>query len=305
MFLLNDPTWSTGAFNRAAIARAGLLGFLSGEHLLPAEQFELIKRYEINCLVSTPSYIARLTAEAHRDLRELDVRYILLGGQPWTEQLRARLRHAWDATVIDTYGCAEAIFGIASECLCQDGLHVAETDFWIEIIDPATGISLPDGQEGELVFTTLSRTGMPLVRYRTGDLTSLIPLAPRCPCGLPLRKISRVRGRLDDMLIIGAGWNLYPDQIDLAVLSIPGITDYQLTIEKNGYSDVIHLLVEDANVPTCSREVLCNALMGIAAIRSSVMDTSLLSFGRTESVPLGFLSPDRAKTPRIIDRRPS
>ena len=303
IFLFNDPTWSTGAFNRAAIARAGLLGFLSGEHLPPAKQIELIKRYGINCLVSTPSYMSRLTAETNQDLRALGIRYILLGGQPWTEQLRARLHHAWDATVIDTYGCAEAIFGIASECIHQNGLHISEPDFWPEIIDPATGKPLPDGQEGELVFTTLSRLGMPLVRYRTGDLTSLIPLDPPCPCGLGIRRIARIRGRLDDMLIIGAGWNLYPDQIDRAVLSIPGLTDYQLTIEKNGYADVIHLLVEDTSVPTRSREVLCNALMGIDGIKSSCEDTHLLTFGRMESVPLGSLSAGRAKTPRIIDRR--
>ena len=305
IFLVHDPTWSTGTFNRAAIARAGLLGFLSGEHLPSAHQIDLIKRYRINCLISTPSYVSRLTAEADGDLRDLGVRYIILGAQPCSEALRARLRTAWDATVIDSYGCAEALFGIASECIYQNGLHFAETDFWIEIIDPATGKPLPDGHQGELVFTTLSRTGMPLVRYRTGDLTSLIPLAPPCPCGLGVRRIARIPGRLDDMVIIGAGLNLYPDQIERAVLSIPGLTDYQLTIEKDGHSDVMHLTVEDATVPAHSREVLCNALRGIAGIKSSVHDTRLLIFGRIESVPPGFLSAGRAKTPRVIDRRSS
>ena len=303
LFLIEDPTWSNGGVVRRAIAQAKLLGFLSGEHLSTQQQLDLIKRYKVNLLVSTPSYMNRLTLEAQEDLRSLGVRYIQLGGQPWTESLRAELQQAWGAKLIDTYGSAESIFGIASECVHQNGLHIAETDFWIEIIDPATGKRLPDGQEGELVFTTLSRRGMPLVRYRTGDLSSLLPLPPRCPCGLPTRKIGRIRGRLDDMLIIGAGWNLYPDQIDRAVLGIPGVTDYQLTIEKDGYSDVMHLAVEAATLPAHSREVLCSALLSITCINSSCNDAHLLTFGRMESVPPGSLSAGRPKTVRIVDRR--
>ncbi|NIA07452.1 MAG: AMP-binding protein [Actinobacteria bacterium] len=305
MFLVHDPTWSNGAVVRHAIAQAGMLGFLSGEHLSASQQIDLIKCYGINCIVSTPSYISRLTVEARQDLRSLGIRYIQLGGQSWSETLRTRLQQAWGAKLIDTYGCAEAIFGMASECVCQDGLHLAESDFWIEIIDPATGKVLPDGQEGELVFTTLSRRGMPLVRYRTGDLSHLIRPVSRCPCGLPVRKMARVRGRIDDVLIIGAGCNLYPDEIDNALLSISGLTDYQLTLERDGFRDVLHLSVESDSPPDDLRTVLSNALLSVPSIGVSHDVTRVLTFGRLESVPLGSLSAGRPKTVRIIDRRVS
>ena len=304
MFLVHDPTWSNGTVVRRAVAQAGMLGFLSGEHLSTPQQIDLIRSYGVNCLVSTPSYISRLTVEARQNLRALGVRYIQLGGQPWTETLRTELQQAWGAKLIDTYGCAESIFGIASECVRQDGLHVAESDFWIEIIDPVTGKVLPDGQEGELVFTTLSRRGMPLVRYRTGDLSHLIPVGSRCPCGLPVRKMSRVRGRIDDVLIIGAGYSLYPDEIDNALLSIPGLTDYQLTLDRDGFRDVLHLSVESAGPPDDLKTVLSNALLAIPSIRISHDVTRVLTFGTMESVPLGSLSAGRPKSVRIIDRRP-
>jgi phenylacetate-CoA ligase len=303
MFLVEDPTWSTATLNRSAVTQAGLLGFLSGEHRSTGQQIELIKRYQVTCLVSTPSYLARIVAEAPEDLSALGVRYIQLGGQPWTESFRTQMELAWGAKIIDTYGSAESAFGIAAECLWQNGLHVAEPDFWIEIIDPATGNVLADGQEGELVFTTLSRRGMPLVRYRTGDLSYLIPPNARCPCGSPVRKMGRVRGRIDDMLIIGAGCNLYPDQIDRAILSIPGVADYQLTITKDSYRNVLHLAVEVGSHAAHSRDVLCSALMSIPSIRSSCAVNHLLTLGRMDSVPLGSLSAGQPKTVRIIDRR--
>ena len=305
MFLVHDPTWSNGTVVRRAVAMAGMLGFLSGEHLSTQDQIELIKRYGVNCLVSTPSYISRLTVQADQDLSKLGVRYIQLGGQPWTEALRADLQQAWAAKVIDTYGCAESIFGIASECIHQNGLHFAETDFWIEIIDPATGQVLPDGQEGELVFTTLSRRGMPLIRYRTGDLSRLIPPGPRCPCGMHVRKMGRIRGRLDDVLIIGTGYNLYPDELDNALLSIPGVTDYQLTVDRESYTDVLHLKLEANGLADNLKNAATNALLSIPNIRISHDLTRVLSIGRVESVPLGSLSTDRPKSIRIIDRRPS
>ena len=202
LHFVEHPTWSTGPVVRRGIEEAEMLGFLCSVHRTTPEQIGFMKKYQINCLATTPSYLARVTAEAGEDLRPLGIRYIHIGGQPWTEQFRAQMEEAWGAKLIDHYGSTESVYGIASECIHQNGLHVAELDYWLEIIDPVSGEVLPEGQEGEVVFTTLSRRGMPLIRYRTADLSYLIPSRERCRCGIPMRKMSRVRGRVDDMLII-------------------------------------------------------------------------------------------------------
>ena len=128
MFLVDNPTWSTGAVVRRSIEQAGMFGLLCGMNLSTARQIELIREYRINCLLSTPSYVGRLVAEAPEDLRGLGVRYIQLGGQVFSEEFRTKMQQAWAAKVLDDYGLAECAFGVASECNYQNGLHVAEVD---------------------------------------------------------------------------------------------------------------------------------------------------------------------------------
>ena len=303
MHFVEHPTWSTGPVIRRGIEEAGMLGFLCSVHRTTPEQIGFMKEYQINCLASTPSYLARVTAEAAEDLRPLGIRYIHIGGQAWTEQFRAEMEKAWGAKVIDSYGSTESLYGIASECIHQNGLHVAELDYCVEIIDPLTGEVLPEGEQGEVVFTTLSRRGMPLIRYRTADFSCLMPNGERCRCGIPLRKMGRVKGRVDDMLIVGAGENLYPDQLDRAVLSVPGVTDYQLVIDEGSYKDVLHLTVEADRSADDLREILSNALLSIPSIKTSHEGSATLVLGRIEVVPLGSLSDGRTKSIRVIDKR--
>lgn len=303
MFLVQDPTWTAGTIIRSAIAEARMLGFLSGIHRSIPQQIELIKEYGIDYLITAPSYLSRLTFETSEEVSKLGVRYIQLGSQPWTEEFRRQMEQAWGAKLIDGYGSSECACGIAAECLHQNGLHVGEVDYWIEIIDPLTLEVLPDGEEGEAVITTLSRRGMPLVRYRTGDISYLLPRGQRCQCGFPLRKMGRIRGRVDDMLIVGSGHNLYPDELDRAVLSIPGVSDYQLVLDKDGYKDVIHLTVEVARPLKDLRGLLENILLGVRSIGLSHDVTGTLSFGRMEAVAPGSLSRGRPKTVRIVDQR--
>ena len=142
-----------------------------------------------------------------------------------------------------------------------------------------------------------------MVRYRTADFACLTPNRRRCECGVPLRKMSRVRGRLDDMLILASGQNLYPDEIDRAVLSVPGVIDYQLVIAEDGYRDVLQLTVE-ANEPSNSlADLLLQALLTIASIKNSYAVARALTFGRIELVPPGTLSKGRFKSIRIVDNR--
>ncbi|HUU43190.1 MAG TPA: AMP-binding protein [Planctomycetota bacterium] len=303
VFLVDNPTWSSGMIARRGAQAAGMLALLSGSHRDVADQVALIREYDVDFLITTPSYLHRITLEADVDLRTLGVRYIQLSGQPWTETFRAEMQAAWGAKLLDVYASSEFACGIASECIVQRGLHLAEADFWCEVIDPATGRVLDEGEEGELVLTTLSRWGMPLVRYRTGDLARLLPFEGRCTCGMPLRKMSRVRGRVDGVVILGGGNNVYPDEFDRAVLDVDGVTEYQLVLERKDGIDVLHLAVETGAPAGVARETLVDALLSVPMVRTAHRVERTLDFGRLEAVPPGTLSDGRPKTDRIVDRR--
>ena len=303
MFSVDDPYWSTGAVLRRGIEEAGMFGLLSGVHHSIPRQIGLIKEFQIDCLMTTASYAGRLALEAPLDVKDLKVRYLHLSAQAWTEEYRAEMEKVWGAKVIDGYGSSESTYGISVECPEQNGLHISEVDYWVEIVDPATGKVLPDGSEGEIVFTTLSKRGMPLVRYRTGDLSYLMPRDERCPCGVPMRRMGRVRGRKDDMLVFGNGENVYPDELDRAVLSVAGVTDYQLVADEDKYKDVLHLKVETNSSPEGLKDTLIKALLSIPGIQISHDVDRVLDFGSIEQVPPGSLSKGRPKSIRITDKR--
>ena len=303
LFQVHDPTWSVGTMVRRAIAEAGMLGFLSGVHRSVEDQIELIKKYRINCLITSPVQLGRLTWDSKCDVGELGVRYVHLGAQPWSEDFRRRMEQAWGATLLDGYGNNECGCGVASECLEQNGLHVSEADYWLEVVDTKTGEAVPDGQDGELLITTLSRRGMPLVRYRTGDWGRLLERDGRCGCGIGLRKMGRVSGRVDDMLIVGAGNNLYPAELNEAMFSVSGVTDYQFVIEKDGYKDVLDVTVEAGRSATEVREKILQALMGVQAIGRACQMGQTMEIRKIEVVRPGSLSAGRPKSVRIIDKR--
>ena len=303
VFLVTDPTCSAGAVARRGIEEAGMLGLIAGTQTPIDQQVGLIRDYRMNVLMTYACYAHRMTLEAGVDLRELGVRYLLLAAQAFTEGLRRTLEDAWGAKVIDMYGSTECGYVMSAECLLQDGLHVSETDFWCEIIDPDTGKVLADGEEGELVFTTLARRGMPFVRYRTGDITHLVPRTERCECGLPMRRMARVRGRADDMLIVGSWCNVYPDEFDQAVFSVPGVSDYQLIIEKDSFRDVLNVTVETDQEGGDLRQTICDALLKIRAVRIPHDDDKTLIFGKIQPVPRGTLTEGRSKSIRVIDKR--
>lgn len=303
IFLINNPTWSSGMIARRGAQVAGMLSLLSGTHRPVSDHIALIREYDVDFIITTPSYLHQITLEADVDVRSLGIKYIQLSGQPWSESFRTEMQERWSAKLIDVYASTEFACGVASECVEQDGLHITEADFWPEVVDPRTGTPLPEGEEGELVLTTVSRDGMPLVRYRTGDLAHLLPFEKRCPCGMPVRKMSRVRGRVDDMLILGGGNNVYPDEFDRAVLSVPGVTDYQLTVDREGYRDVLHLTVETGSPSTPLRETLIETLLSIPMVRTTHETERTVAFGRIASTPRGTLAAGRPKTIRIVDRR--
>jgi phenylacetate-CoA ligase len=293
IFDVTNPTWCAGPIARRGFEAAGMFALLSGAIHAAADHVALIREYRIDTVISTPTSAVRIARECAGELRGLGVRWLLLSGQPWGEDTRRELEAAWGAKAVDVYASTEFVCGAASECVEQEGLHLNEADLWAEVIDPATGRTLGEGAEGELVLTTLERSGMPLVRYRTGDFASLLAREERCRCGSPLRRISRVRGRVDDMLIVGAGNNVYPDEFDRALLALPGVTDYQVVLERaNGFCDVLSVTVEAAPSAGLTREAVASALFSIHILDHSCREEHTLALGAIHFAAPGSLCAD-------------
>ena len=207
-----------------------------------ARQAVLLRDLQGQVLCCTPSYalhIAQGLREAGIATEELALEIGMFGAEPWTEAMRAQLESELGLKALNIYGLSEIVGpGVAAECPeARDGLHVQEDHFLVEVIDPQTGGHVPDGTYGELVFTTLTKEALPLLRYRTGDIASLT--RERCACGRTFARMSAVRGRRDDMLIV-RGANLYPSQIEHVLLAQEGIAPhYQLVVERPEHLDEV------------------------------------------------------------------
>ena len=210
-------------------------------------QAQLIRDFGATGICCTPSYALHLydaAVEQGIDFRELPLRVGVFGAEPWTEEMRHDVEQKMGITAIDIYGLSEVMGpGVAIECAtARNGLHVQEDHFLVEIINPDTGEVLPEGESGELVITTLTKEGIPLLRYRTRDITSL-NYTP-CACGRTFARLKRFTGRTDDMLII-RGVNVYPSQIESILLETEGLSPhYQIIVDREGTLDTMEVQVE-------------------------------------------------------------
>ncbi len=209
-------------------------------------QIMLMKDFGTTAICCTPSYFLRIlerAAEMGIDLRDLPLKAGVFGAEPWTEEMRKRIEPEANIKAYDIYGLSEIIGpGVGNECSEQHGLHIFEDHFYPEIIDPETLTPVPDGTEGELVLTTLSKQAMPMIRYRTRDITALY--TEPCPCGRTIRRMRRISRRSDDMFII-RGVNVYPSQIEEALLSVKGTAPhYQIVLTNDGIMDDVEVHVE-------------------------------------------------------------
>ena len=211
------------------------------------KQIMLLQDFGPTAICCTPSYLLYL-AEAGKemgvDMSSLRLRVGILGAEPWSERMREQIERALDITALDIYGLSEIMGpGVAMECIeGRCGLHIYEDHFIVEVIDPATGEALPYGKTGELVFTTITKEAFPLIRYRTKDISRLMPQV--CKCGRTLVRMERVSGRSDDMLII-RGVNVFPSQIESVLLEIDGLEPhYQLIVDREGSLDTLEVQVE-------------------------------------------------------------
>jgi phenylacetate-CoA ligase len=211
------------------------------------KQIMLLQDFGSTAICCTPSfalYLYDVACEMKINLDTIKLRVGLFGAEPWTEEMRREVEERLRIKAIDIYGLSEIIGpGVSSECLeAQSGLHMNEDHFYPEIINPGTGEQLPYGQEGELVITSMSREAMPLIRYRTGDITSLNP--EKCVCGRTTVRMRRVRGRADDMLII-RGVNVFPSQVESVLLRTRDIAPhYLIEVNRKGRMDEMNVRVE-------------------------------------------------------------
>ena len=264
-----------------------------------ARQAMLLADLGAQVLVSTPSYavvIAQAIADAGIDVASLKLELGLFGGEPWTESLRAEIERGLPGLrAVNFYGLSEMCGpGVAAECNeARDELHVHEDHFLVEIVDPDTGAPLDEGAEGELVFTTLRKEAMPLLRYRTGDIASLT--TEPCVCGRTIARIHGLRGRRDDMIIV-RGVNVYPSNVEYALLSIPSAAPhYQLVVSRAGAMDELLVQCEPADDtvdPTALRAAVERVLHDHLAIRV-----------RTQVLERGAVPRSEGKAVRVIDRR--
>lgn len=266
-------------------------------------QLMLMEDLGTTAIACTPSY-ALMVGEALRDenfdLSRLKLRCGIFGAEPWTEEMRKEIEKLLGIKALDIYGLTETIGpGVAMECLEeQHGLHMWEDHFYPEILDPETGEPLPDGEIGELVITTISKEGMPTLRYRTHDLTCIIP--EPCKCGRTHRRIMRLRGRTDDMLII-RGVNVFPSQIEAAIVGIPGIAPrYLLVVERQNNMDVLTVQVELAP------ELVSDEVRVVEELHNTVTKAieQVLGLGvKLKLMNPGSIERSEGKSKRVVDKR--
>jgi phenylacetate-CoA ligase len=263
------------------------------------KQVQLIQDFKPDIIMVTPSYMQVIIEEYRRqgmDPREMSVKVGIFGAEPWTEAMRAQIEGDANLDAVDIYGLSEVMGpGVASECVeSKDGPVIWEDHFYPEIIHPETGEVLPDGAEGELVFTSLSKEAFPIIRYRTRDLTRLLP-----PTSRGMRRMGKIVGRSDDMLII-RGVNLFPTQIEELVLQTEGLSgQYQIIVTREGALDAVQVLAEVLPSHTgTDRAALGHHLQH--RIKTLIGVSTRVEVGPPESIERTLVG----KARRVIDKRP-
>lgn len=266
------------------------------------KQIMLMKDFGATALCCTPSYavyLAEAMEESGTDINSLKLRSGILGAEPWSEGMRATIEKKLNIKAYDIYGLSEVMGpGVAMECECQNGLHIWEDHFIPEIIDPVTLQPLPYGEKGELVFTTITKEGLPLLRYRTKDISRLT--IEQCGCGRTHVRMERVSGRTDDMLII-RGVNVFPSQVESVLLEMGEVEPhYQLVVTRNGNLDELEILVELSEISFSDKiSVLESLEKKIKNKIYSVLGVSAkIRFVEPKTIPRS-----EGKAIRVIDKR--
>jgi phenylacetate-CoA ligase len=266
-------------------------------------QIQLMRDFETTTIHIIPSYALHLMTvfeemalDPRRDTR---LKRAFIGAEPHSEKMRRKLEDFYGFKAFNSYGLSEMCGpGVAFECPAQNGLHIWEDQFLVEIFDPHTLRPVPEGQEGELVLTTLVRDGMPIVRYRTKDLTRIIP-GP-CECGRTHRRIERIKGRTDDMMIL-KGVNIFPVQIERKLMGIPGVgNNFLIVLDRVDFTDLMTIKIE------VQREYFMGDLRQLESLRRRIVEelkSDLLITPRVDLVEPGSLPTSEGKAKRVQDNR--
>jgi phenylacetate-CoA ligase len=293
-------TGGLGAHYGACNIGAQVLPMSSGN---TSRQLMVMQDFGSTMLACTPSYalyMAEEAADAGIDLHKLPLNKGCFGAEPWSENMRKEIESRYGMKAYDIYGLTEIIGpGVSFECEAQNGLHINEDLFYPEIVDPATGLPVPDGEQGELVFTTLTKEGTPLLRYRTRDISCFVP--EPCSCGRTTIRMHRLFGRTDDMLII-RGVNVFPSQIEHALIEIEGTEPQYLIVINRGedFLDELELHVE-VNKDFFSDEV--RSLEGLRNRIENVMKSKLQIALKVKLVEPKTIERSVGKAKRVIDNR--
>jgi phenylacetate-CoA ligase len=265
-------------------------------------QLMVMKDFGVTAICCTPSYFLHLIDQSQQmgiDIKKLPLRAGVFGAEPWTENMRERIEAESNIKAYDIYGLSEIIGpGVGIECACQAGLHIFEDHFLAEIIDPQTLEPLPDGAEGELVLTTLSKDAMPMIRYRTRDITSFA--TEPCACGRTIRRIRRIGRRSDDMVII-RGVNVFPSQIEAALLRVEGtLPHYQIVLTREADLDQMEVQVE------VTPEVFSDEVRGLEELQQKLVHSIETITGIRANLRLvapHTIQRSEGKAKRLIDKR--
>ncbi len=265
-------------------------------------QIMVMQDFGVTAICSTPSYFLHLIEAIEATgtgFKDLKLKVGVFGAEPWTDGMRARIEERAHIKAYDIYGLTEIIGpGVATECSQHSGLHVFEDHFLMEIVDPDTNQVLPDGEEGELVLTTLSKQAIPMIRYRTHDITSIIP--ERCACGRTLRRIGRISHRSDDMMII-RGVNVFPSQIETALLKVEKtLPHYQIVLSRKGGLDQIEVQVE------VTEEMFRDRVSALEQLQKKISHAIEHVIGLRANVRLvepQTIARSQGKAKRVIDQR--
>jgi len=266
-------------------------------------QIRIMRDFETTIIHIIPSYALHLYSifeESGVDPKtDTKLRIAFIGAEPHSVRTRDKIEALYGLKAFNSYGLSEMNGpGVAFECEAQAGMHIWEDHFFIEIIDPETMQPVPDGEEGELVMTTLMREGMPLLRYRTGDVTRIV--AQPCSCGRSHKRIERIKGRTDDMMII-KGVNIFPVQVEKILMDIPGVgTNFLIILEREGYDDVMHIKVE------VRRDLFTGNVKQLESLRRRIVEelkSDILITPKVELVEHDSLFRSEGKAVRVIDNR--
>jgi len=267
-----------------------------------ARQVQIMKDFKVDVLCCTPSYalyLSEVVEQSGTDPKELPLRAGIFGAEPWSDSMRKKIEDAFDIKAYDIYGMSELGGpGAGMECTLQDGLHIWDDKYVVEVIDPKTGETLPSGEKGELVFTSLWKEASPVIRFRTGDISYMYE--DECSCKSSVQRIGRLLGRTDDMLII-RGVNVFPSQIEHVLSNIKGVSGhYQIYVERKGMLDEMEVFVE------VTEEIFNDSMGDILELRHAIEDKMYAVLNihvKVTVVEPSTIPRSEGKAKRIIDKR--